>query len=751
MLRKKLVSLFIISSFFSVNFINHGATAKVQPSNFFQYIPIVRGIGNNNQAYSQTLGKPQGGRIDDPVWQSAQSPTVQKEFIKAENDVTDACKNNTGSACSNARSNLYDLSVKYKVPPIAEVDKLTTEAQALKNGIKVNPADNGEIAVRVNAADKLLQDCVEAKGLASCSAEVEVVRSIEEETPLYIRPEKTPNTANNPDPANSQTAQTTNTPVYGGEGTGTPKWVMEAGIERLQRKKDLGTATPEDQKELALLQTSLRNYPTSQPTATPANPQTANTDTPPTTTSTDRERQRRIEMGTATEADLATELKNKGSKAAQQIAKDEGEKFSTEWGQKNPGLLANKDGTGIEQSTLDARQTKIDNTATQQNIEAARGIKEKGLTDEINNQAAKDAKTIADAKALSNKTNVNRSVYLPNSSEEKELQAALARTGKEYPTVRDDYAHQSDAPAKASKDDSRKTEFDGDSDKPATISLNKKDKKQGERIELAKDVDGFYGEEGAGGSFAADKFTKDQKYSLGKAGTKDTKFPTSLPSGTFEEAQALADQLGANIPTTGNIVIPNPLTGALVSVPAEMATCLFSGGANCVGDAVKGLVKDYAGKIFGQVFGTDMLGQVANGAVTGGVSGALNGDILGGVQNGAMGGLTGSLQDQVGGALNGLTANAEVLSVAQQASTAAFGCMTQGQCNPTDMVKNAAGGVVTNAVNSGVSGLANTGRQVVGSENIGTVRGTPDQVLAWANGGERPKGSTKGMTGTAIR
>ena len=263
MLRKKLVSLFIISSFFSVNFINHGATAKVQPSNFFQYIPIVRGIGNNNQAYSQTLGKPQGGRIDDPVWQSAQSPTVQKEFIKAENDVTDACKNNTGSACSNARSNLYDLSVKYKVPPIAEVDKLTTEAQALKNGIKVNPADNGEIAVRVNAADKLLQDCVEAKGLASCSAEVEVVRSIEEETPLYIRPEKTPNTANNPDPANSQTAQTTNTPVYGGEGTGTPKWVMEAGIERLQRKKDLGTATPEDQKELALLQTSLRNYPTS--------------------------------------------------------------------------------------------------------------------------------------------------------------------------------------------------------------------------------------------------------------------------------------------------------------------------------------------------------------------------------------------------------------------------------------------------------------------------------------------------------
>ena len=59
--------------------------------------------------------------------------------------------------------------------------------------------------------------------------------------------------------------------------------------------------------------------------------------------------------------------------------------------------------------------------------------------------------------------------------------------------------------------------------------------------------------------------------------------------------------------------------------------------------------------------------------------------------------------------------------------------------------------VVTNAVNSGVSGLANTGRQVVGSENIGTVRGTPDQVLAWANGGERPKGSTKGMTGTAIR
>ena len=340
---------------------------------------------------------------------------------------------------------------------------------------------------------------------------------------------------------------------------------------------------------------------------------------------------------------------------------------------------------------------------------------------------------------------------MPNSSEEKELQAALARTGKEYPTVRDDYAHQSDAPAKASKDDSRKTEFDGDSDKPATVSLNKKDKKQGERIELAKDVDGFYGEEGAGGSFAADKFTKDQKYSLGKAGTKDTKFPTSLPSGTFEEAQALADQLGANIPTTGNIVIPNPLTGALVSVPAEMATCLFSGGANCVGDAVKGLVKDYAGKIFGQVFGTGMLGQVANGAVGGAVDGAFNGDILGGVQNGAMGGLTGSLQDQVGGALNGLTANAEVLSVAQQASTAAFGCMTQGQCNPTDMVKNAAGGVVTNAVNSGVSGLANTGRQVVGSENIGTVRGTPDQVLAWANGGERPKGSTKGMTGTAIR
>jgi hypothetical protein len=191
-------------------------------------------------------------------------------------------------------------------------------------------------------------------------------------------------------------------------------------------------------------------------------------------------------------------------------------------------------------------------------------------------------------------------------------------------------------------------------------------------------------------------------------------------------------------------------------VPAEMATCLFSGGSKCIGDAVKGLVGDYAGKIFGQVFGTGMLGQVANGAVTGGaVDGAFNGDILGG----AMGGLTGSLQDQVGGALKGLTANAEVLSVAQQTATAAFGCMTQGQCNPTDMVKNAARGVVTNAamgvatnaVNSGVSGLANTGRQVVGSENIGTVSGTPDQVLAWANGGERPKGSTKEMTGTAIR
>jgi hypothetical protein len=423
-----------------------------------------------------------------------------------------------------------------------------------------------------------------------------------------------------------------------------------------------------------------------------------------------------------------------------------------------------KTGKGIGSKGVLVEDKPAETTPTNLTEEATRGIKEKVLTDEINNQAVKDAKTIADAKALSNKTNVNRSVYLPNSSEEKELQAALARTGKEYPTVRDDYAHQSDAPATVSKDDSRKTEFDGDSDKPATISLNKKDKKQGEGIKLLdKDVDGFYGEEGAGGSFAADKFTKDQDYSLGKAGTikgdteiplsiaKDKKFPTSLPSGTFEEAQALADQLGANIPTTGNIVIPNPLTGALVSVPAEMATCLFSGGSKCIGDAVKGLVGDYAGKIFGQVFGTGMLGQVANGAVTGGVSGAFNGDILGGVQNGAMGGLTGSLQDQVGGALNGLTANAEVLSVAQQTATAAFGCMTQGQCNPTDMVKNAAMGVASNAVNSGVSGLANTGRQVVGSENIGTVSGTPDQVLAWANGGERPKGSTKEMTGTAIR
>ena len=76
---------------------------------------------------------------------------------------------------------------------------------------------------------------------------------------------------------------------------------------------------------------------------------------------------------------------------------------------------------------------------------------------------------------------------MPNSSEEKELQAALARTGKEYPTVRDDYAHQSDAPAKASKDDSRKTEFDGDSDKPATISLNKKDKNSAQQLDAHSD------------------------------------------------------------------------------------------------------------------------------------------------------------------------------------------------------------------------------------------------------------------------
>ncbi len=58
-------------------------------------------------------------------------------------------------------------------------------------------------------------------------------------------------------------------------------------------------------------------------------------------------------------------------------------------------------------------------------------------------QAISDEKTIQDAKALSNAKNVNRPVYLPNSQREKDLQAALARTGQEYPTVRDDYARRS--------------------------------------------------------------------------------------------------------------------------------------------------------------------------------------------------------------------------------------------------------------------------------------------------------------------
>jgi len=622
MLRKKLVSLFIISSFFSVNFINHDATAIG-----FGDIPLVGGFlnrvtgGNNNQSTD-----------------SSKSNYVHPNCIMNNGQIGYGCDHKTGKGIGSKGVLVKDKSAETtptnptELPTIRMNDPRIDVLRAKREEI-VRNAQAKYPGQDVSQIPEVQQQMI------SVNQELRTIGVIVDATPQELiqnivspKPEENvsgvdPELQRQSDEANEFSNKSKREAVENfmrdnpGENPEDDPELQQKIIEinreynrRIGRSDDDSSAVPPDNTSAVRMSIAIEaseingiNPVTSEP---------------------------------LTQSELVVEA---GDIAAQRIAKDEGEKFSTEWGQKNPGLLANKDGTGIEQSVQDARQKAITDktnnqgsgieasglglnsatqlkdklteqsvedarqrridlgmeaetanptvpatanldTATQQNIEAARQrridlgmeaetdpnisvnkpvipMTDKGSTlgvqlkdgqaqretalseakGKINkatvpdSQAAKDAKTIADANALSNKTNVNRSVYLPNSSEEKELQAALDRTGKAYPTVRDDYANKSDAPAKVSKDDSRKTEFDDCPDEPATVSLNKKDKAteksakdaRQRKIDLGIDGDGYQAEEGSGGGSLADKFTKAKDYTLGKAGK--IKEATELP------------------------------------------------------------------------------------------------------------------------------------------------------------------------------------------------------------------------------